>query len=129
MRGDNQALESHLNRQLQLDAFPIMISANPKDGSVHAASTSSSSTTTTTNTLDSSHLPNFALHIASALGHTEQVRQLLQSGQLVHSRDYSGHTPLFLALQNRHFATVEVLKSAGAHLASHEKVSSLNDLN
>lgn len=63
---------------------------------------------------------SLALHIASSLGQTEQVRHLLQAGYLVHVRDYAGHTPLFLAARNGHEATVQVLRSAGAHLASDE---------
>lgn len=113
LRGDNQALESHLNRQHQLDAFPTLL-ANPTEGS---ANTNTKLTANNTTDLP----PTFALHIAAALGHTDQVRQLLQAGHLVHARDYSGHTPLFLALQNNHQSTVEILKLAGAHLASHER--------
>ncbi|PWN38255.1 asparaginase-domain-containing protein [Meira miltonrushii] len=112
LRGDNQALERHLNRQHQLDAFPLLIS-NAPDGS--------SNTNTNSTATHSSSLPTFSLHIAAALGHTDQVRQLLEAGHLVHARDYTGHTPLFLALQNGHQSTVEILKLAGAHLASHEK--------
>lgn len=112
LRGDNQALEGHLNRQHQLDAFPNLIT-NAPDGSSNANTNSTANQT--------SNLPTFSLHIAAALGHTDQVRQLLQAGHLVHARDYSGHTPLFLALQNGHQSTVEILKLAGAHLASHEK--------
>jgi lysophospholipase len=61
-----------------------------------------------------------ALHLASAAGFDAVVRRLLQAGYIVHTRDYSNHTPLFLAARNGHLKTVTVLRSAGAHLSTEE---------
>lgn len=99
-RNDEAALEIHLQRQIKLQT-----NSNPLTRSATQSSSSLSFT---------------ALHVASALGFDGAVRQLLQSGYIVHTRDYSNHTPLFLAARNGHFSTVDLLRSAGAHLSTEE---------
>jgi ankyrin repeat protein len=54
-----------------------------------------------------------ALHWAARHGQTEQVRTLLEQGDL-EARDLQGRTPLHIAVLSGHEAVVDVLIEAGA---------------
>lgn len=118
-RGDSASLQTYLERQRVLDALPGIVEPGGDEGVPRPHSTPAAAAA-----MQDAHTavaaPSLALHIAAALGHADQVRQLLEAGHLVHVRDYAGHTPLFVAARNGHTACVQVLRSAGAHLASDE---------
>jgi ankyrin repeat protein len=100
-KNDEAALAVHLRRQEYLQA-------------------DSTSSSTSQSSSRPSNLSIAPLHIASALGYDGVVRRLLESGYIVHTRDYSNHTPLFVAARNGHSSTVTLLRSAGAHLSADE---------
>lgn len=92
-RGDEAALDLHLRRRRHLQSI---------------------------SSRSSLELPITALHIAASLGNDKIVSKLLKNGFIVHTRDYSQHTPLFLAAKNGHLSTIILLRSAGAHLTQDE---------
>lgn len=49
------------------------------------------------------------IHLASALGHAEAVRMLIENGAKVESSDQCGFTALHFACQNGHLDVVRVL--------------------
>ncbi|KAI8372952.1 asparaginase-domain-containing protein [Radiomyces spectabilis] len=60
------------------------------------------------------------LHVACKGGHVRIVEFLLLNGASIHVRDHTGHTPLFDAIVEKRSEIVDMLISAGAHLAETE---------
>ncbi|WP_197431086.1 ankyrin repeat domain-containing protein [Aliiruegeria sabulilitoris] len=55
-----------------------------------------------------------ALMQAAGMGHAEAVKFLIENGAEVSTRDETGRTAFFWALQNNHLDIVDILNSAGA---------------
>jgi ankyrin repeat protein len=66
--------------------------------------------------VNQSRLMNNLLHEAAAAGKIETVRDLIERGASINSRDENAWTPLMQATQGNHLAVVKVLLDAGADI-------------
>merc|ERR1711953_441614 len=58
---------------------------------------------------------NSGLHYAAGYGRKELLEYLLKLGTNVNQSNAKGQTPLAVASINKHTATIDILKAAGAH--------------
>ena len=63
---------------------------------------------------DKDNVDNKILHLAASKGNTSIVKQALDNGFSIDKRTESNETPLYLAIHNNHYETVEFLINNGA---------------
>ncbi len=63
---------------------------------------------------DKDNVDNKILHMAASKGNTSIVKQALDNGFSIDKRTESNETPLYLAIHNNHYETVEFLINKGA---------------